>query len=788
MRVDEEPAGGSPREVLDALLAPHALAARPALGGRLVIVAAPPPAVRGRVVAADDGRPLGGVTVRVVGRRARSVGTDAAGGFRLDGLAAGRYTVEARMPGFVIGRWPEVEVAAGHDTVLTLELVPAPTSSDEIVVTAGDGQTPPSGFARRTLTAERAAALPHLGDDALRAASLLPGAASTEASAQVSVRGGRDDEVLMLLDGLELRSPYHLQEFDSALSIVAPASLERVDLVTDGYPAEYGGRMGGVLDMTTRPPADTFHFAAGVGTFFGQLSGSGRFAGDRGSWFGVARGGTYRLALEIADRPADPRYGDLFAKAGYRLAPGHELSFDLLVAEDDFDHRVAGADPAEELVAYANRSASRYVWATHTGLLRPDLYAETVASFGRLERGRTGTERGPDGGFRLHDDRVVEIAGLKQGWTLQLGDRMAVKWGLDARREEAVLDYTNQRSLLEPLAAVRTADAVGSTAFAGQIDGNEVAGYLSLPLQLGPGLGLEIGLRYDHPAITGEHLVSPRFSLGWAATDRDLVRAAWGWYYQSQRPDELQIEDGETGLARAERSEHRTIGFEHRFDGGARLGAELYDRRISHPRKRFENLFDPVLLSPELSPDRVLIAPDRGRARGFELTWRGVERRRVSWWAAYTLASIDDLVDGRWQPRSVDQTHALRSELAYRFHRGWELGLVWSYHTGWPTTAVTGAVVPGPDGEPGVEPVLGPLYAERLPDYHRLDLRLRRDWKVGSGKLSAYLDLQNLYDRDNLRGFDDFELDLGPEGAPRVRSSPETWGGFLPSFGVRWEL
>jgi len=794
MRVASEPEGDSPRERLDSLLAPHGLVVRESLG-RLVVVPAPPrvPALRGRV-ATSDGRPLAGVAVSVTseggagapGEPAAAVESDASGAFRFDGLPAGRYTVEAGRPGFVIGRWPGVELTAGRDAELTLVLVAAPAAGDEIVVTSGGAEPGLEAVAERSLPPGRAAALPHHGDDALRAAGLLPGAATTEASSRLRVRGGRDDEVLLLLDGLELRAPYHLQEFDSALSIVAPASLQDVDLLAGGYPAEYGGRMGGVLEMTTVPPSGRLHAAVGVGSYYGQLSGSGRFAGDRGGWFGVGRAGNYRLALEIAGRPADPRYWDLFGKADYSPAPGHELRLDVLAAEDEFEDR--RGEPGGDRFLYGNRWRSRYAWLTWDAVLGDRLFAETAASYGRIERGRNGEESGADGGFRLHDRRTVEIAGLKQGWTFLLGDRAAVKWGFDVRREEAALDYGNRRELLEPLAAVRTTPAVGATEFAGRIDGNEVGAYASVPLRLRPDLTVELGLRYDHPAVTSEHLVSPRFNLGWAPTGRDRLRAAWGWFYQSQRPDELQIEDGETGFARAERSEHRVLGWEHRFDGGARFEAEAFERWLSHPRARYENLFDPVLLSPELSPDRVLIAPERGRSRGLELIWRGAERRRLSWSAVYTLAAIEDRLDGRWVPRSADATHALRAEADVRFHRGWNLGLVWSYHTGWPTTAVGGRAVAGADGGQVIEPVLGALNAERLPDYHRLDLRLRREWELGRGKLSAYLDLQNLYDRDNVRGFDEFVFATGADGAVAVDATPESWGGFLPSFGVRWSF
>ncbi len=787
MRVQDEPSGDTPRQRLDALLAPHGLAVRETLGS-LVVVQAPPQhaELRGRVTGA--GRPLGGVVVSLAENGVRGV-SDADGRFRLSGLAAGTYTLEARRPGFVIGRWPGVEAVPGTGTELALELVEAPILGEELVVRSARDDGVAEAIEPRSIPRDRLAILPHQGDDALRAAGLLPGATTSESSSRVRVRGGRDDEVLLLLDGLELRAPYHLQEFDSALSIVAPTSLAGVDLVTGGYPAEYGGRMGGVLDMTTVPPTDRFHAAVGVGSYYGQASASGRLGNDRGGWFAVGRAGNYRLALEIAGRPADPRYWDLFGKIDLEAAPGHELGFKVLMAEDEFEQGrapTAGGMPTEGAF-YGNRWASGYAWATWDALLGRRVLAQTVASYGRVERGRAGGESGTAGAFRLDDRRTVEIVGLKQGWTFLANAHWEVKGGFEVRSEEAVLDYHNERTLTSPLAAIRTTSAGGETVFADRIDGRQIGAYLSAPLRPRPDLTLELGLRFDRPAITGEKLVSPRFNLGWAPTDYDRLNAAWGWFYQDQRPDELQVEDGETGLTRAELSEHRMLGWEHRFESGARLGAEAFERWLSHPRPRYENLFDPLVLSPELSADRVRIAPERGRVRGLELSWWGAPRPRLSWSAVYILASAEDRLDGRWVPRSDDATHSLHADLGYRLPHSWTLGLVWSYSTGRPTTALAGRLITGADCQPGIEPVLGPLNGERLPAYHRLDLRLGREWKAGNGRLSAYLDLQNVYDRDNVRGFDDFAFATGADGAVSVRSTRESWGGFLPSFGIRWQ-
>ena len=150
------------------------------------------------------------------------------------------------------------------------------------------------------------------------------------------------------------------------------------------------------------------------------------------------------------------------------------------------------------------------------------------------------------------------------------------------------------------------------------------------------------------------------------------------------------------------------------------------------------------------------------------------------------VAAVGDRVAGRRVPRATDQTHALellaRLQLPHRF----TLSAVWLHHTGWPTTLVSARVVRDELGNVGVEPVLGPIRGERLPEYHRLDLRLGRGWDLRGGQLSAFLDLQNVYARHNVRGFERFRFGVDARGEPEIFADPVSWGGFLPSFGVRW--
>jgi hypothetical protein len=80
--------------------------------------------------------------------------------------------------------------------------------------------------------------------------------------------------------------------------------------------------------------------------------------------------------------------------------------------------------------------------------------------------------------------------------------------------------------------------------------------------------------------------------------------------------------------------------------------------------------------------------------------------------------------------------------------------------------------------------VLGRLNSLRLPNYHRADLRVSRKWRAPSGEYTFFVDVQNLYNRQNLAGFDHFV----DEDSGALETDPERWAGLFPSIGIRWKF
>ena len=94
--------------------------------------------------------------------------------------------------------------------------------------------------------------MPGLNEDVLRVTRFLPGTASNALSARSHVRGGRDEELAVYFDGVPLFEPFHYKDVQSLLGLLDPGSISKIDFFSGVFPARYGNRLSGVLDIAPR--------------------------------------------------------------------------------------------------------------------------------------------------------------------------------------------------------------------------------------------------------------------------------------------------------------------------------------------------------------------------------------------------------------------------------------------------------------------------------------------------------------------------------------------------------
>jgi hypothetical protein len=660
----------------------------------------------------------------------------------------------------------------------------APEIVERVVVTPGrtprgDGR-PDSG---ESIGGDEIRSLPGLGDDAQRALSAHPGVASGDRSAEISVRGGEPNDVLVLFDGLELYDPFHLRSFQRFSGIIDTMTVGGAEYFTGGFPVEYGDRMSGVLDMYASVPASPGETSISSSFINSRFMTDGTFREGAGHWIVSAREWHPDAVVRTTDRESEgfsPSYYDLMAKVQVPLGPRTLLAGNFLAARD----RIEFSDPdGEESVNAA--SGTRYGWLTLKSLWSPRLYSRTLLSIGRIQSlrsGRIAKESGSQATVR--DGRAFDVIGFAQDWSFRPAERLLVKWGAGVKWLDADYEYLGRWT--DPTGGSETGSADRDLVL--DPFGIQFGAYVSGRFQPVRPLRFEIGIRWDRQSYTGEHQVSPRVSVVQDLGQSSRIRAAWGRYYQSQGIHELQVEDGVTGFHPAQLAEQWSIGFEHEFSNGLSLRTEAYSKTISNLRPRFENLLNPFELLPEFEPDRVRIAPDRAVARGVDLSLSVNRGGPFTWWAGYSRSTVEDEIDGTRIPRSWDQPHALQAGLDFRRSDRWSLMLAGTYHTGWPTTSVGATTVTGPGGSTTVEPVLGRRNGIRFADYHRLDLRASRYFRLGGGELTVFAEITNLYGRDNVCCVDDVTFLPQADGSIRTDREDGLWLQRIPSIGIAWRF
>ncbi len=716
--------------------------------------------------------------------------TDSEGRFVVPDLDAARYTLRVAAEGFAV-ETRSVELDVDEQLDLVFRLAPI-VARESVTVSSGYsilGSGTDTGIAMGSKDIEN---LPHFGDDLYRAIGALPSASSNDVSSKFGIRGGFARENLVLIDGLEVFEPYHLKDYEGVTSIFDPRVIGGASLYPGAFSARFGDRASGVLEMIPKAPS-TRYVNVGASLSGLWLGGGGPLADGKGSWIASVRRGYLDIVMSLAganddeDEKEEPTYMDFFGKVHWWLTPRQSVSFSALFADDTLSLEEKEDD--EDITAETSYG-NWYVWGTHQAFLSRRLSVKTVLGFSHLDQDRDSVGIDHEDRFRIRDVRDTELLTLSQAWDFELTPRHDLSWGFEVRQYDSTYDYESDVELGRAIPDPRFREPLGAIDFAGTFENDYTAAYLTSRAKLTNTLSSEIGVRYESMSLTDESHLGPRLNLRWSPNKKNSFTLGWGHVYQSHRSGELDVQDGETEFYEAERAEHIVAGYERDFAGGWSLRAEAYRRETRDPRVRYENLFDPLGQFPEAAYDRVRIAPTRSTSQGIELFLRAPSSERWSWWASYVYSEVFDRVDGRDQPRSIDQPHALTVNVNYKPGQRWNFNALFKYHTGWPTTRMTAELVEGPGGSE-IVPIVGPFYDERLPAYHRIDLRasytkpLRRH-----GRLTFFVDVQNLYGRKNLSGY---EFDNGsfipePDGSVRVVPEVEEWLGLMPSFGIGWEF
>ncbi len=658
-----------------------------------------------------------------------------------------------------------------------------PIELEEIVVTPGKFTVQSGTDASLSLSKEGLDLFPLIDNDVFRAAHIFPGVTANDFSARFNLRGGEKDEIVVRLDGMELFEPYHLQDFGGAISIIDLGVIHRADLFMGGFPAEYGDRMSGVFDITTKMGnRDRFAMNLGIDLINAHALLEGPLS-DKGSWLVSARRGYVDLILALIDADEDlkPQYADLYSKIAYDLTDKDKLTFNVLYAWDD---NFINEDNDEDDLDSTYHNTMFWTKWRH-------FYSESVWSdlfvFNNL------ATRDRQVSIDSTDKRDFGFLGTKGELTAHLRDTHIIRGGLEWRWSRAEYDYSVplQQQITRQFILNHCPDCKPPDRSQAAFDdtGWEIKGYLQDKWQLHPKLALNIGGSYLFQDYRRGNIqkyeIGPRIALAVKPVENLTLRAAWGLYHQPIDLMTIPVETFVTDVGRAGQAIHYIIGAEYASDTNFMVRAEGYYKTLT-------NLVGQI---QDFGRQAQIIAPtDSGHAKGFDLfgTYALSDRLMGSVGYAFLIAKAneEDLrydrpLFGEEFYRDFDQRHTISLNSSYQIASRWHLHLAWRFHTGNPTTPLEHTLVSHSNGRIDCERGFGEYNTDRLPPYHSLDLRFTKTGEYKSWTLNWYVQILNLYNRSNVheRVFNEV-YDDATERLIGCEVSDEPLFPILPTLGV----
>ncbi len=586
--------------------------------------------VDGRILDAESQAPVAQAEVGLTSLDPRAR-TDREGRFVLSGIPPGSYTLRVSRVGYEPLVRQNVRVEPGGVVSLPLQMRRIIVLLEEITVTPGAFSFMDTGSTfSQTMSREDIESVPQLGEDIFRTVNRLPGLSSGDYSAHFSIRGGRHDETLILLDGLELYEPYHLKDFnEGAISIVDTQTIEGVELLTGGFPAQYGNKRSGVFNISSRTPeSDRARYSAGLSFLNARAMGRGPLWDGKGSWLVSARSGYMDLVFSLINQNGlpSPRYHDVFAKLQRTLGPRNVLTFDVLHASDrytfDASAQTGFLDSLRTREKARNHYGNSYVWTNLDSSLGSKTTVRTQLSAGLVTRSRDGFEQYVDLDrplYSLTNVRDYSVLGAKQDWTFRLSPAFNLSAGIDARRlrnTDRSSGVVGQDPNDPSLDAAGVYPLTTNTRF--EKSGLRLGFYLSSRWRVADPLTLEIGGRYDQASHTGDRELSPRTGAALELGGGRTLRLGWGRYRQIQGIDDVAVLNDEGRYFPSELSEQWTAGLEQAFADGSLLRIEGYRKNGSGLRPVYRNWKNTPDVFPETNEDRILVFPrSSGREAGF---------------------------------------------------------------------------------------------------------------------------------------------------------------------------
>lgn len=600
-----------------------------------------------------------------------------------------------------------------------------------------------------SLRGEELTTVPGTLGEPTRVVASMPGVARTPFGLGFFVvRGASFENTGFFIDGFPVPLLYH---FGAGPAVISSRLVGQLDFFPGGYPLQYGRFSAGVISLETRPPPSTRPFLEfSVDVLRASALAVVPFDQGRGSIAFAVRRSYLELIVPLIVDGVSLQYTDYQVRADYRFSARSKLSLFAFGSNDTFSRAAAAgvgqtaSEQQSDLSYTFHRLIGRWDYGlpgraqlTLAGTVGVDDTAFTNQVPGQQDQSFAST------GFILGERATLRVPTGRHLTTSVGFDALTILFNADLQ----VPLFNNIGSVPPP-----AFDPV-VLAFSPRITQLSVAGWVEEVLRAGP-VEFTAGLRIDRLkyAFVDTTVVDPRAVLRVRLHERVVANLASGFFHQ-QPPFFNLVPGVQNPRLRPQRSWQTSAGVELNLPGSIETRFTGYFSRMY---RLVRNSSD-VISTPD-GPQRVPIVDDgEGRAYGLEVLVRRRLDRGVYGWVSYTLSRSERYVgDGTVVPFNFDQTHVLNVALSWDINSRWRVGGRFQLASGAPRRRVTGAFY---DADIDRHRALNPPRVddgsdtERLPVYHQLDVRVDYRFRWGPWRMSAYLDVINVYFAQNVENW-----------------------------------
>lgn len=708
----------------------------------------------------NNDQPLTAVTVTLLGNNDSAFTiTDDQGSFTFEDVMKGQYQLIFSHLGYQKDTLLVTLSDKNFTPYLTQELDPDLKTLEEIKIVAERRELlSQTSLSSRKIEQLEIITNPGSGSDIAKVMQILPGVATTSSFRNdLIIRGGSPAENSFYIDGIKVPVINHLSTQGAsggAISLLNADFIENAALQSGNFSANRSNALSSVFQFEL---ADGDSLQPGIRLSAGannlSLDSYGKLS-DKTSYIASARRSYRQYILKFIGLAVYPIYNDFLFKLNMKPSSNHEITFLGLGAIDKF--RVNDDINDSEIQAYLRESLPENDQWNYTVGVNNKVYTANgvwtlVASRSHLYNKAT---------------RNSNISGVEENSlnyeSNEVNNRLETEYMISNDRWNFRIggEVTQRRSDFDVLNILYDESGLNTTTYQSEIDYLLYGGHAQLGFSIIPDhWDLSVGFRVDGSDFAKQlndisEQFSPRISTRIKVTNNLSINGGIGTYYQL--PPDITLGYSENGIlinqstAKFIRSQQFVGGLSYDLPWASRLTIELFQKNYSnYPFNTRENIsqaneggdFGVAGNSP-------IISNGNGESRGLEILYK--QQLYKNWFGSFSYTysqSQFENIGNILIPSSWDARHIINMVVGKKLPNNWQIGINARYQSALPYTPFdlynSSLVNAWNVNREGIRDFTF-LNSERGKSTMLIDMRIDKKWDMNWGKLTMYLDLENI--------------------------------------------